>query len=391
MNNKTIGCPKSGIKIHNNNDNNNNDNNNNVNYAKQQEDFYNQLKQQNRATGVRILQGQNNYNNDPFSGLNPFSNPLGETNYSHKNIHYTKSNFEQLDLNIENYSREDLYKLFGLNKMQLSEENMKESKKVVLKTHPDKSQLEPKYFLFFSKAYKRLYSIYEFQNKSSNKKTDVNEYYSEDNTQVLDKLFQNDKSFKKPANFNKWFNEQFEKNKLEDGNESGYGDWLKSDEGIVDMGYVSQSNIAEEIEKRKKQVKELTIHNGINDPFASTFGGSALLDSTNNFTSGTMFSGDGMGYTDLRQAYVESVIPVTQEDYNKVQKFKNVNDYKQHRDNVNVKPIGKEESMKLLYQQNKQKDEESAALAFYYAKQSEKIKINQESFWSELKQLKNIS
>lgn len=384
MNKKNFVCPKSGIKIHNNNDNN-------ENYIKQQEDFYNQLKQQNRATGVRISQGQNNYNSDPFDGLNPFSNPLGETNYSHKDIHYSKSIFEHLDLNIENYSREDLYKLFGLNQMHLSEENMKESKKIVLKTHPDKSQLEPKYFLFFSKAYKRLYSIYEFQNKSSNKKLDANEYYNKENALILDKLFKNDSSFKKPTGFNKWFNEQFEKNKLEDGNNAGYGDWLKSDEDVVDMGYVSQSNIAEEIEKRKKQVRELTVHNGINDPFASTFGGSSLLDSTNNFTSGTMFSGDGMGYTDLRQAYVESVIPVTQEDYNKVQKFKNVNDYKQHRDNVNVKPISKEESMKLLYQQNKQKDEESAALAFYYAKQSEKIKINQESFWSELKQLKNIS
>jgi hypothetical protein len=204
-------------------------------------------------------------------------------------------------------------------------------------------------------------------------------------------MFEKEKDLKKSGNFNKWFNEQFEKHKLEDTTENGYGDWLKSNEDIVDVGNVSQANMAAEMEKRKKQVQTLTTYNGVNDPYASTFGGSALLDSTNNFTSGTMFSGDGMGYTDLRQAYVESVIPVTQEDYNKVQKFKNVNDYKQYRDNVNVKPIGKEESMKLLYQQNKQKDEESAALAFYYAKQSEKIKINQESFWSELKQLKNIS
>jgi hypothetical protein len=39
--------------------------------------------------------------------------------------------------------------------------------------------------------------------------------------------------------------------------------------------------------------------------------------------------------------------------------------------------------------QNKQKDEESAALAFYYAQQSEKVKQNQQSFWSSLKQLTN--
>ena len=46
--------------------------------------------------------------------------------------------------------------------------------------HPDKSHLDSKYFLFFSKAYKRLYSIYDFQNKSSNKSykdQDLNEVF----------------------------------------------------------------------------------------------------------------------------------------------------------------------------------------------------------------------
>jgi hypothetical protein len=371
-------CPKSGVKIH----------DDTTELLQNQQDFYNRLKQQNRATGVRITQGENNYDNDPFNGANPFNNPLGETIF--ESIKYNKTQYDKLDLNIDAYSREDLYKLFGLNKMQLTEENMREAKKIVLKTHPDKSHLEPQYFLFFTKAYKRLYGIYEFQNKSTNKKNDTDEYYDDDNRAVLDKLFQKEKTFKNPENFNKWFNEHFEKNKLDDdANETGYGEWLKSDEGIADVGNVSQANMASEMEKRKKQVKELTVYNGIHDHFSSTFGGSTLMDTNNNFTSGSMFSGDGMGYTDLRQAYVESVIPVTQDDFNKVQQFKNMDEYKRHRDNVDVKPISKEESIKQLYQQNKQKDEESAALAFYYARQAEKIKTSQESFWSGLKQLTN--
>jgi hypothetical protein len=108
-----------------------------------------------------------------------------------------------------------------------------------------------------------------------------------------------------------------------------------------------------------------------------------------NFSSGSLFSSDGMGYTDLRQAYVESVIPVTDEDYRKTQKFKNVEEYKRHRDSVDTKPLSKEEAMRQLYQENKQKDEESAALAFYYAQQSEKAKNNNDNFWSGLKQLTN--
>jgi hypothetical protein len=43
--------------------------------------------------------------------------------------------------------------------------------------------------------------------------------------------------------------------------------------------------------------------------------------------------------------------------------------------------------MRQLFNENKQKDEESAALAFYYAQQTEKAKKNQDEFWAGLKQI----
>jgi hypothetical protein len=46
----------------------------------------------------------------------------------------------------------------------------------------------------------------------------------------------------------------------------------------------------------------------------------------NNFTAGSLFSNEGMTYTDLIQAYAESVIPVTEDDYNKVIKWKVLNE-----------------------------------------------------------------
>ena len=180
---------------------------------------------------------------------------------------------------------------------------------------------------------------------------------------------------------------QIEKHKLDDTTENGYGDWLKSNEDIVDVGNVSQANMAAEMEKHKKQVQTLTTYNGVNDPYASTFGGSTLMDYNKNFSSGSLFSNDGMGYTDLRQAYVESVIPVTQEDYQKMPKFKNIEEYKMHRNTVDVTPIDKTQAMRQLYNQNKDLESESAALAFHYAKQSEKAKKSQESFWSGLNQI----
>ena len=90
--------------------------------------------------GIKIHNSNNDYRNVSFNS---------RTN--------TNTSLETLDLNIDNYSVDDLYRLFSIN--SLDENAMRESKKIVLKTHPDKSNLDQKYFLFFSSAYKRLHGI----------------------------------------------------------------------------------------------------------------------------------------------------------------------------------------------------------------------------------------
>jgi len=340
-------------------------------------------------TGIKIKNNGNDYRADPFANIDPFKNRQREI--ERDNISYNVNQYETIDLNIENYSREDLYKLFGFRSNAiLTEDNLKEAKKIVLKTHPDKSRLDNKYFVFFNKAYKRLQDIYEFQNKTNSKKntTSYDEYTDSQNYQVLDKMFDKKKDLKESNNFNKWFNDQFEKHRLEDPVEHGYGNWLKSDEDIIFTPQnINKDTMGNEIEKRKKVIQSLTPYKGVGDAFlSSSAGGSALMEYDSNFTSGSLFSG-GSGYTDLRQAYVESVIPVTEEDFNRVQKFKNINDYKRHRDTVDITPLSKEDAMHQLLSQDRQRNEESAALAFYYAQQSEKAKKNDANFWSGLKQL----
>lgn len=342
-------------------------------------------------TGIKIKNNGNDYKSDPFAGVDPFKNQIRESDKFQ--VEYNKSGYESIDLNVENYSREELYKLFGFKtSVILTEESMKEAKKIVLKTHPDKSRLDNQYFIFFGKAYNKLKQIYEFQNKTNKKITDTNEYYDSQNTQVLDKMFDMKKDLKKPEKFNDWFNKQFEKHKLEDTNENGYGNWLKSDEDIIFTPQnINKDSMGREMEKRKKEIQALTPYKGFSDSFnSSSVGGSSLMEYNSNFTSGTLFSGDGgMGYTDLRQAYAESVIPVTEDDFNKSQKFKSVNEYKRHRDTVDTQPLSKEEALRQLYLEDKQKNEESSALAYYHAQQLEKAKNNNQEFWSSLKQLTN--
>jgi hypothetical protein len=273
--------------------------------------------------------------------------------------------------------------------MTLSEDIIKKCKHIVLKTHPDKSRLDDKYFVFFSKAYNKILGIFEFQNKTNSKKiTCTNEYFDSNNSEVLDKVFETNKGLKDPNQFNSWFNDQFNKHKLEDPNDTGYGGWLKSDEDIVFTPKITKTNMASEMEKIKKHVQTLTKYEGVSDQYSSSKG-SSLMSYDSNFSSGSLFLSDGIGYTDLRQAYAESVIPVSEDDFNKVKQFKNVDEYIRNRDNQDTIPLSKEESMRQLFKANKNKDEESAALAFYYAQQTEKAQKNQANFWSGLKQLTN--
>ena len=65
-------------------------------------------------TGIKIKNANNDYKADPFANVNPFANQAREV--ERVDVTYDKTKYESLDLNIENYSREELYKLFGFRK-----------------------------------------------------------------------------------------------------------------------------------------------------------------------------------------------------------------------------------------------------------------------------------
>ena len=260
---------------------------------------------------------------------------------------------------------------------------MKEAKKIVLKTHPDKSSLSSNYFLFFSRAYKRLYSIYTFQNKSSSKKIDNNEYTNYTTNNTLD-IFFNENKFDDKNDFNKWFNKKFEKHKINDTNEDGYGEWFKSDDDIVNMGNISQGEINIKMEEQKKKLQDVIVHKNISDYDSGSSFGTALSTSNNSYTS----TSSNISFTDLKQAYIESIIPVTQEDYQQTKKFRNVNEYKNHRDNTNITPLSQEDSLKQLYDINQKMNDESASLAYKYARESEVAQSNNAAFLTDLRRIK---
>jgi hypothetical protein len=287
-----------------------------------------------------------------------------------------------MDLDINNYNLDDLLKLFKIS-THFGESDLKKAKQIVLKTHPDKSGLPSEYFLFYSKAYKILYGIYTFKNKQTK---NTNEYqedftYSESQNRILTKFFEDNKPIKDHNKFNQWFNQQFEQAHNQQQDAHGYGDWLKTD---ADIYAASSGTVDEQIKQYKQHVKTVTVYNGIND-MESSFNGTLLGDNVGQNFSSSMFS--GLSFQDIKQAHTETVIPVSDQDYDKIKKFKNVEEYSRYRNAQNVDPLSEKSATELLNRRVKEEEEMSTSRAYYYAKQQEEVNKKNSLFWGKLQSL----
>jgi len=307
---------------------------------------------------------------------------------------------DTVDLNIENYNLADILNLFYLN-MPFDEEDLKKSKKIVLKTHPDKSGLKPEVFLFYSKAYKKLYSIWEFSNKhrllqSDTKYTidDMDEKnhkgqltFSKDKVKALNHFF-TEKTMEDPKKFNQWFNYEFEKtNLVSEEEKNGYGSWLQSNEDLEEEKETINHFSGEDFERKKKQIRDITIEHGIKEINSNSSYGSQITSLSQNSYTSDIFS--NLHYEDLKKAYTETVVPVTIEDYNKMQKFNSVEEYKLYRSSQNIVPLSETQANDYLNNKAKLENTETIFRAYKLATQSDKLNKRQEDFWSNLMKITN--
>lgn len=300
-----------------------------------------------------------------------------------------------VDLDINNYNLEDILSLFKIP-TNFDEQDMKRAKQIVLKTHPDKSKLPAEYFLFYSKAYKMLYSVWDFRKRgdvdSKNpKNTEYSNYTDEDKTVLLDQFFESNEKFKKSNNFNRWFNEQFERNKLSnESEEKGYGDWLKNDDPEDDpqLKNVSMATMKQEFDRKKEQARSLIVREDVQELWSNN---SISATELSNDAPGTYDSGlfSGLGFQDLYKAHTETVIPVTEEDYEQKKKFGSVNEYMSYRNNQDTKPLSEQQAQQYLKQRNDKDEEKAIRRAYELAKQTELAKQKNQEFWTGLQLLKH--
>jgi hypothetical protein len=290
-----------------------------------------------------------------------------------------------MDLDITNYDYEDILKLFNISK-QFNEEDLKNAKKKVLASHPDKSGLDKSYFLFFSSAYKILFNIYNFREKHSSLKNlnNYNESYIVEKDEVNEELIHKIMTTKSTQEFNKWFNEQFDTMKItNDYEKNGYGDWLNANNTEEIVKCTDINSIHKIMEEKKKLLRS---HNLIKKKDICEFNNTNYCDLTNSkpedYSSG-LFS--KFQYEDLKKAHEESIIPVTNED--NISNYSSYDDIKFKRTQQSIVPMKTDEANKYL---NKSKEDENALSsmrAYNLFKQDEINKKKNEKFWNNLKQL----
>jgi hypothetical protein len=294
---------------------------------------------------------------------------------------------EGLDLNIHNYELNDLLNLFKLP-FHFKEEHLKDAKKIVLKTHPDKSRLDKEYFLFFSQAYKYLLKIHQLRQSSTTTNTDYDkdELWSKEHSVLIDGKIKT----MSQEDYTDWFNSTFEKMRLkDDSEETGYGDWLKSDDDLVDETVTSTNEMNEYIQNKKKQLRALVVHNDFQDMNTSNGGQFDLVREIPGDYGSSMF--DKLQFEDVRKAHCESVIPVTEEDFHNRKKYTNIDELNRERtqDMVqnNDRWLSSHESR--LKESNSQDEDINIQRAYKLMNQDEMIRENHEKFWSDMKRIKN--
>ena len=200
---------------------------------------------------------------------------------------------ESFDLDLSSYSLEELLGLFDVT-LPITDLDLERAKRKALKTHPDKSGLNKEVFIFFKSAFDKLKTLYDIQ--ISQNRENAEEYDAR-----LEERNEGIASFSKAGDFSTKFNRLFEENISFHSDDGGHGQWLSETRDTTDTTTQSQF---EEMKRKSRAVAVIKDISGY-----AHHGGSELIAASDN--SGA--SGD-LSYQDVRRAYTESVIPVTEED-----------------------------------------------------------------------------
>tara|TARA_Y100000385_G_scaffold64545_1_gene63822 strand:- start:336 stop:1229 length:894 start_codon:yes stop_codon:yes gene_type:complete len=269
---------------------------------------------------------------------------------------YKYISMKNLDLNIQNYTFDDILNLFHLS-MPILYEDLKIARKVVLKTHPDKSNLDVGVYHFFVKALEILVYVYNFNNNSQQMRESMDEDIDE-NVMKFSMMSKTDKE-----TFNKKFNELFKET------------YVKTEE--EEHGYEQMI-----VEYRNKDSNTALIKQDNPTEVNRTFNnitGQKPQDYNSDLNGGDLQYGDVCGVQELQSDQLNEYA------HERVTLYKNIHDLKQQRSKQNITPV--QNGGEILNQQSMDDDKLSVNRAFTIARQNEVKKERQKQALKQIKQI----
>ena len=262
------------------------------------------------------------------------------------------------NLNINTYKLDDILELFHLS-YNVSLDDLKRAKKIVLMTHPDKSKLGPEYFLFYKKAFDVVVQFYENQHKQNQvvpteepkyepiNASNINKSAVRKVTSVINEM--------SPSEFNSKFNQLFDANMSSKPN-AERNSWFTKDEASYQVdGDVNKQNMGVMFDKMKQQQNStvLSRYRGVENLTSGS--GSNLYDEEDNdeYVQCDPFS--KLKFDDLRKVHKDqTVLAVSEKDINNVQLYSSIDQYNRVRGQQTLTPLEKSEAERLLSTQEQQ-------------------------------------
>lgn len=289
------------------------------------------------------------------------------------------------------YSLDELYGLFQLSSTPelWTEEQMKVCKKQVLMMHPDKSRLDPSYFLFYKQAFGLILEHFQDAQKIDQevRAGTYQEFLPQEDSQLTAQI-QSQLGKLDPKDFNAKFNQAFESLVGQDGlgyqpPSSSSQDWWKQggdneDDNAVDkmvredihiektVDNVSELNSQfEALKKQQREDSSLSLHRGFQEMVA--YGGSllygkgksdstALLDRGNYISSDFVLGGGSqkLAFDDIRRVHRDaSMLMVSEEDYDASKRIQSLEELQKMRDQE-ANEIQYVENPEMLLKQQKE-------------------------------------
>lgn len=282
------------------------------------------------------------------------------------------------NLDVHMYNLKELLELFEIYDYRIDLEQIKKAKRKVLMTHPDKSKLPSKYFLFYKKAFDIVYKFYDEQNKQ-NQTVEKRSYKpideDPDDTNAVKTKINKVKSDK----FQKEFNKLFEENMMTK-IDTSKNDWFKKEDNDFKIDTpVNSGNMGQIFRQMKKNNQDVMVYKGVQNMNYTT--GESLYDDEHDsaYCSGDIFG--KLKYDDLRKVHKDNTIfDVCETDYNKVQGFNNIQQLQTARNTQNLNPMNEqranhmmEENERVYREKMMNKQHQSSLKSMEYAEKNKQV------------------